>query len=203
LIVICPSCGTPYSHAVEECSSAHSARCSRCTFTFPIPSGRAYRVGGGSSDTATPKPVAAPRSAPGKFARPVQDLAIGMDDPALAASLERTALRHEAGQPRQAMTYWVVADEAGEGSAPREAPAREAEHERAAEQPSSELSFEPAPPARSHVAAAIAVGAGGGLVCGAAAAALAEMSFGIGAAVGCVSGVALAGGLLRWSKRRP
>jgi hypothetical protein len=129
-----------------------------------------------------------------------------MDDPALTASLERTALRHEAGQPRQAMTYWVVADEAGEGSASREAPARAAEHERAAEQPSSELSFEPAPPAppaRSRVAAAIAVGAGGGLVCGAAAAALAEMSFGIGAAVGCVSGVALAGGLLRWSKRRP
>jgi hypothetical protein len=208
VIVICPSCGTPYSHAREECSPARSATCSRCTFTFPIPSGRSYRVGDGISASDATKPVDAARSALPKAARPVPDLAIGMDDPALTASLGRTALKQEAGQPRKAMTYWVVASEAGAGDASREAQAREAEaleaeHERAEAPRPSELSFEPAPPVRSRAALAIAAGAGGGLVCGAAAAALAEMSFGIGAAVGCVSGVALAGGLLRWNKRRP
>jgi hypothetical protein len=221
VIVICPSCGTSYTHAVEERPSARSARCSRCAFTFPIPSGRSYRVDRGAPE-AVPSALAerpevgaivaqgtvpAPRSAAPPVARPAPDLVIGMDDPALESSLGKTALRHDAGRPRQAMTYWVVADEVGASPVPEPRDrAAEPTPEPAIEQTSGqaiEPMAERAPRQNPRLVVALAGGAGMGMVCGAALAALADGSFRAGAAVGCASGIALVGGLLRWNKRTP
>ena len=236
MIVICPSCGTPYRHAAEERSSTRSARCSRCSFTFPLAGGRTYRVDGGTHDAqAAPSaerrevPAAAPpRVALHPAARPAHDLAIGMDDPSLESSLGRTALRPESGEPRQAMTYWIVADEvAPAASAPEGVKARLAASparpyalaegseagpdrvqpsERAMAptlEPAAGAASERAPGRDSRVSLALAAGAGIGMVCGTAVAALADGPFWPAVAWGCVGGIALAGGLLRWNDRRP
>ncbi|MBZ5638640.1 MAG: zinc-ribbon domain-containing protein [Acidobacteriia bacterium] len=236
MIVICPSCGTPYRHAAEERPSTRSARCSRCSFTFPLLGGRTYRVDGGTHDAqAVPNaerrevPAVAPtRRAPQPVARPAHDLAIGMDDPSLEPSLARTALRAEAGEPRQAMTYWIVADELPPAaSAPERAGARLAASpetpyalaegpgagpdpvrpsERAtgpAIEPAAEAASRRSPGRESRVSLALAAGAGIGMVCGTALASLADGPFWPAAAWGCVCGIALAGGLLRWNDRKP
>jgi hypothetical protein len=202
VIVICPSCGTPYSHASEEHLSARSARCSRCTFTFPIPSGRSYRVEAGRSLAAEPFPAPCHPGDTPRVATTATELAIGMDDPALTTSLGKTALQQEAGKPRQAMTYWVVADGTRGTSPSGEAPAPEAEHGSEGKDPLSELSFEPAKPSRPRTALALAAGALGGMALGGAVVAAVGESLPIGAAVGCVSGIALAGGWIQWSRRR-
>ncbi len=192
-----------------------------------MPLGRSYRIAGATPDaaaTARLEPFLlqanasappAPSSAPA--GEGAAALAIGMDDPSLRPSLERTALSHDAGQPRQAMTSWVMADD-GEAAGgppddaeiggvplsdapweePDEAPSPAATQ--AIERPCGPEAPEPARPTRPAVA--LVLGAGAGVTWGTAVAAFAELPFGPAAFVGCACGLVLTGGLIAWTARK-
>jgi hypothetical protein len=223
VIVICPSCGTPYHHAVEERSSARIARCSQCSFTFPMPLGRSYRIESGSREEvasarvapwpapATLAPAPAPFDAETTVAAKLSGLEIGMDDPSLRPSLERTALTQEGGQPRQAMTYWLLAEGGADGESPSDveslaeaAPTGERLHaadERVAagRGPQAEAS-QPRRP--RHPAVTLALGAGAGVTWGAALAAFAELPLASALVGGCACGLLLTGGVIAWNVRK-
>jgi hypothetical protein len=226
VIVICPSCGTPYSHAVEERSSARIARCSRCSFTFPMPGARSYRIEEASLEAVsraggerrgvpvTVKHTPAPESTAAPLVRPAGNLAIGMDDPTLESRLERTVLEQNEGQPRRAMTYWVMSDDGPEApSAPQDselraatpAPASSVENEEATVEAGAGIEPWMVPtegtPAQRAVLTLVS-GAGAGIAWGAAMAAVADGSMWRGAAIGFTCGVALAGGVLGWRARK-
>ena len=226
MIVICPSCGTPYHHAVEERPSARVARCSRCSFTFPMPLGRSYRIESGPRETAasarlaawsapvTVAPAPAPFDEEKQVVPGLPGLEIGMDDPSLRPSLERTALTQEGGQPRQAMTYWLMAedgadDEApsdGEGLAEAVSPGDRPDAADARAAPSRGSRAEASePPTRRprHPAVALALGAGAGVTCGAAVAAFAELPLGSALIGGCACGLVLTGSVIAWNARKP
>ncbi len=223
MIVICPSCGTPYHHAVEERASAHTARCSQCSFTFPMPLGRSYRIESGSregvasarvapwSASAAPAPSPAPFDAEATVTANLSGLEIGMDDPSLRPSLERTALTQDGGQPRQAMTYWLLAEGGADGESPSDAdklaetaPTGERLHaadERvAADRGPQAGASEPRRPRRPAVT--LALGAGAGVTWGAALAAFAELPLGSALIGGCACGLLLTGGVIAWNVRK-
>jgi len=224
VIVICPSCGTPYHHAVEERSSARIARCSRCSFTFPMPLGRSYRIESGSGETAasarleswpapvTLAPAPAPFDAEAQVVPSLSGLEIGMDDPSLRPSLERTALTQEGGQPRQAMTYWLMAEDGaddevpsdGEGLAEPASPGERPDAADARGASSRGLEAEESEPPRRprHPAVTLALGAGAGVTWGAAVAAFAELPLGSALIGGCACGLVLTGGVIAWNVRK-
>ena len=219
MIVICPSCSTPYHHAVEEKSSARIARCSRCSFTFPMPLGRSYRIESGPRETAgsarlAPWPAPAPLDAEAPVMPSLSDLEIGMDDPSLRPSLERTALTQEAGQPRQAMTYWLMAESGEEDEVPSDGKGL-AEAGSLAKRPAASSArvasrrgsgaeaFETPPRRPRHPAVTLALGAGAGLTWGAAVAAFAELPLGSALIGGCACGLVLTGGVIAWNARKP
>jgi hypothetical protein len=111
VIISCPSCGTRYRHPAVAGAVAPTARCSACerVFSVPVRAGRPYVVidggaparGGSAARAAGRGRGRRPEPGAPVAGRPVARLAIGMDDPSLAAQLERTALDGD-GSP---MTY--------------------------------------------------------------------------------------------------
>jgi predicted Zn finger-like uncharacterized protein len=98
VIVSCPACHTQYRHRQER-PKAKLARCSRCNEVFPLESAKqGYKL---MRPTGT---VAAGAGA--------RRMTIGMDDPLLAAKLQKTAMDATRGQSPPAMTYRVM-NEAG------------------------------------------------------------------------------------------
>ncbi len=134
MIVICPSCGTTYRHATGVPPEGSRARCSRCEDVFPLTDHRSYRVTAWAGVAGEPPgaplaravraPVVLAGSASAVPARgPVaagRDLSFGMDDPALAADLRRTALNAEAGADRRPVTWWVAPSEEPSATPPRD-----------------------------------------------------------------------------------
>ena len=215
MIVVCPSCGTPYRHRSADGATARTGRCSRCDGTFALSTRPSYRVEDPSPapfPTAAPEPgTLAPAAPPRPAAAPVprrraENLGFGVDDPALLASLGSTALNAPAGGGRPAMTYWVVAEDSA-GGRPKIEPAGDAPAvpARAETAPRADEPFGDALLERSAVslraASAVVLGAAG-----AAAVALAVSTFTGGPvrapAIGGASFGALLGwGLTRWKVR--
>ena len=129
MIVNCPSCGTRYRHRSAPGGESPNAQCSSCEHVFPlVHAARSYVVMARAGEGVL---VGAGRlrAAAGVGAR--GGLAIGMDDPSIAAQLEKTALTG-GGATGQAMTYRVDLDV--EDSPAVDEPA-EVEHEGLAEAP--------------------------------------------------------------------
>lgn len=98
MIVVCPSCSTPWQ---RPGASAATARCGRCDECFQLrEERRPYRLG--SSEVASPL-------------LGVARLPIGMDDPRLAAQLAASASERPSGQS-MVLTYRVVPASSAETS---------------------------------------------------------------------------------------
>jgi hypothetical protein len=111
VIIDCPSCGTSYRHAAEPAAEPSNARCSRCDEIFPLRGRRRhYRIVSCTHDGAGASPAVPVIGGPAGAA--AARMNIGMDDPALAAQLEKTALDGGAGAGKAVLTYRVDATQA-------------------------------------------------------------------------------------------
>ena len=129
MIVNCPSCGTRYRHRSALGGESPHARCSSCEHVFPLVQGaRSYLVMASAGEGVLVG-AGRPRAAAGVGTR--GGLAIGMDDPSIAAQLEKTALTG-GGATGQAITYRVDLDVEDSPAAGEQV---EVEHEALAEGP--------------------------------------------------------------------
>lgn len=119
MIISCPSCGTLYRYA--EVPAASRARCSCCEGAVPLASRRPYLVSAvARAETlvaagewpSRPHPFRVERQPAATAAFPSTAL-IGMDDPALAGRLERTALdpSHHGSGHAPALTWTMLASD--------------------------------------------------------------------------------------------